>query len=80
VTRTARGHTGRPLKASSLEVAAYLLVTVAALARVVLPLVAPAQTSHWLVTAAGAWAAAFALYLWVFTPWLLSGRLDGKDG
>jgi uncharacterized protein involved in response to NO len=80
VTRTARGHTGRPLKASRLEVAAYWLVTVAALARVVLPLVAPAQTSHWLMTAAGAWAAAFALYLWVFTPWLLSGRLDGKDG
>jgi hypothetical protein len=30
VTRTARGHTGRPLKVSRLEVAAYLLVAVAA--------------------------------------------------
>ena len=80
VTRTARGHTGRPLKVSRLEVAAYLLVAVAAIARVLLPLVAPAHTADWLVLAAAAWATAFALYLWVFTPWLLSSRLDGKDG
>ena len=80
VTRTARGHTGRPLKVSRLEVAAYLLVVAAAVARVLLPLVSPAHTAGWLVVAAAAWAAAFALYLWVFTPWLLSSRLDGKDG
>jgi uncharacterized protein involved in response to NO len=80
VTRTARGHTGRALKASRLEVAAYLLVAGAAVARVLLPLVAPAYTAGWLVVAAAAWATAFALYLWVFTPWLLSSRLDGKDG
>ena len=80
VTRTARGHTGRPLKASRLEVAGYLLVAMAAVARVFLPLLAPAQTSAWLVAAAAAWALAFALYLWRFAPWLLSRRLDGKDG
>jgi uncharacterized protein involved in response to NO len=80
VTRTARGHTGRPLKVSRLEVAAYLLVTVAAVARVLLPLWSPAHTMEGLVVAAAAWAAAFALYLWVFTPWLLRSRLDGKDG
>jgi uncharacterized protein involved in response to NO len=80
ITRTARGHTGRPLKASRLEVVAYLLVTGAALTRVLLPLVAPAQTADWLMVAAAAWAAGFALYLWVFAPWLLSNRLDGKDG
>lgn len=80
VTRTARGHTGRPLKVSRLEVAAYVLVAAAAVARVLLPLVAPAHTTNGLVVAAAAWATAFALYLWVFTPWLLSSRLDGKDG
>lgn len=80
VTRTARGHTGRALKVSRLEVAAYLLVAGAAVARVLLPWAAPAHTATWLVVAASAWAIAFALYLWVFTPWLLSSRLDGKDG
>ncbi|WP_341891001.1 NnrS family protein [Variovorax sp. YR752] len=80
ITRTARGHTGRPLKVSRLEVAAYLLVAGAAVARVLLPLAMPAHTADWLVVAAAAWSIAFALYLWLFTPWLLSHRLDGKDG
>ena len=80
VTRTARGHTGRPLQASRLEVAAYLLVAGAAVARVLLPLLAPERTTTWLLLAAAAWASAFALYLWVYTPWLLQARLDGKDG
>ncbi|MBA4176443.1 MAG: short-chain dehydrogenase [Leptothrix sp. (in: Bacteria)] len=79
VTRTARGHTGRPLRVSRLEVAAYLLVTGAAVARVVLPLLAPQHLVVWLVAAA-AWGLAFALYLLVFAPWLLAPRLDGKDG
>lgn len=80
ITRTARGHTGRPLKASRLEVAAYLLMAGAAVVRVFLPLLVPGHTVDWLVMAAVAWAASFALYLWVFTPWLLRSRLDGKDG
>lgn len=80
ITRTARGHTGRPLRASRLEVAAYLLVTGAAVMRVVLPLLAPRQSNVWLVAAATAWALAFGLYLFVFAPWLASTRLDGKDG
>ena len=80
VTRTARGHTGRALKVSRLEVAAYLLVAMAAVARVLLPWLAPAHTAHWWVLAATAWTLAFGLYLWVFTPWLLTTRLDGKDG
>ncbi len=33
-----------------------------------------------LVVAAGAWSLAFAMYLWRFAPWLLTSRLDGKDG
>lgn len=80
ITRTARGHTGRPLQASPLEVAAYLLVGGAAVARVVLPLLAPQHLALWWLLAAAAWALAFALYLFVFTPWLLASRLDGKDG
>ena len=82
ITRTARGHTGRALRVSRPEVAAYALVLAAALLRTLLPLVAPAAVpySATLVAAALAWSLAFALYLWVFTPWLLSPRLDGKDG
>jgi uncharacterized protein involved in response to NO len=80
ITRTARGHTGRPLKASRIEVAAYLLVIGAAVLRVLLPLVAPQWLVDTLWVAAIAWSAAFALYLVQFGPWLMQTRLDGKDG
>jgi uncharacterized protein involved in response to NO len=80
ITRTARGHTGQPLQASSFEVAAYLLVTATAVTRVVLPLVAPHQLVYWLIAAAAFWSLAFGIYLVIFAPWLVSTRLDAKDG
>ena len=80
VTHTARGHTGRPLKASGAETVAYLLVMAAALVRVLLPLLLPAFTAVALGVAAAAWVLAFVLYLAVFAPWLLKPRVDGKDG
>jgi uncharacterized protein involved in response to NO len=80
MTRTARGHTGRPLRASKIEVAAYALVMAAAAVRVFVPLAAPQLLAHALICAAIAWFTAFAIYLFVFAPWLLRPRLDGKDG
>ena len=80
VTRTARGHTGRPLQVSRPEVLAYALVMTAALLRVVLPLLAPSLYVVALLAASVAWSAAFLIYLWIYTPWLLRTRLDGKDG
>ena len=80
ITRTARGHTGRPLKASKAEVLAYVLVMAAAALRVLGPLALPQWLPHLLVCAALAWCAAFAIYLVVYAPWLVSTRLDGKDG
>jgi len=80
ITRTARGHTGRPLQVSRPEVLAYALVLLAALLRVLLPLLPRGGYVLTLVISASAWSAAFLLYLWVFTPWLLATRLDGKDG
>lgn len=80
LSRTARGHTGRPLQASRLEVLAYGLISVSAVVRVLLPLVLPMAWSSWIVIAALAWSAGFAAYLWRFAPWLMSARLDGRDG
>ena len=79
ITRTARGHTGRALQASPLEVAAYAALMLAAILRVTAALVPGGFTP--LVCSAGvAWIAAFSLYLLRFAPWLLSPRVDGKDG
>jgi uncharacterized protein involved in response to NO len=80
LTRTARGHTGRPLQVSRLEVLAYVLVIGAAVCRAILPLFAPQLFLHLVAGAATAWSAAFLIYLFIYTPWLTSTRLDGKDG
>jgi uncharacterized protein involved in response to NO len=80
VTRTARGHTGRLLQASHGEVAAYALVMAAAVLRVLVPAVQPAWYAWALEGAACLWAIAFAIYLAIYTPWLMRTRLDGKDG
>lgn len=80
ITRTARGHTGRPLSVSGVEVSAYLLVFFAAALRAFVLLLAPGWLVMSLVLAGAAWALAFVMYLWVYTPWLMTTRADGKDG
>lgn len=80
MTRTARGHTARPLQVGRVEVLAYGLVALAGAARVAAPYLPEEARWSALVFAAGAFALAFALYVMVYAPWLASPRLDGKDG
>jgi uncharacterized protein involved in response to NO len=80
MTRTARGHTGRALQVSRPEITAYVLVVLAAAVRVLLPLAVPPWLPLALVISAAAWSVAFAIYLFIYTPWLLKTRFDGKDG
>lgn len=80
ITRTARGHSGLPLQAGRLEIAAYALVHVAAVLRVLLPIVWPAGQGFGLQPAGLCWSVAFALYLWVYAPILVRPRADGRPG
>lgn len=80
MTRTARGHTGRPLHASPLETTAYVLILMGAITRLLVPLILPTFYVEGVLASALLWAAAFMLYLWVFAPWLTMARADGKDG
>ncbi|WP_298232767.1 NnrS family protein [uncultured Azohydromonas sp.] len=80
MTRTARGHTGRPLRADRFDVACYVLVLAAGLLRVGLPLLWPASYVHALGCSALLWAAGFGLYALRYWPVLSRPRLDGKAG
>jgi uncharacterized protein involved in response to NO len=80
ITRTARGHTGRPLQVSRPEVAAYALVHLAAGIRVLLPVAWPAGYGLAVAASGTLWSAAFLLYLIVYVPVLARPRLDGKPG
>jgi uncharacterized protein involved in response to NO len=80
ITRTARGHTGRPLVADRFEVACYALVQIAAVVRVVGPLVAPRLYLSTVAVSCVCWSAAFTLYAIRYWPVLTRSRLDGKPG
>jgi uncharacterized protein involved in response to NO len=80
MTRTARGHTGRPLKADRWEIACYGLVQLAALVRVFGGL-AWREGYLWTVLLSGAcWSVAYGLYAIRYWPILTRPRLDGKPG
>jgi uncharacterized protein involved in response to NO len=80
MTRTALGHTGRPLKAGAAETAMYWLIQLGALARVCAAVGPAAAREACLVGAALAWSLAFSLYVAVYGRYLWQVRIDGKEG
>ena len=80
MTRTAKGHTGRPLRADRYETACYVFVALAALTRVGLPLAAPALTVQAMLYSAALWSAGFGLYAIRYWPILSRPRIDGRPG
>ena len=73
MTRAGLGHSGRPIIAAPLTVAAYFLVSLAAVARI-------AGTETAMMLAASAWTAAFVGFLIVYAPIFLTPRPDGRPG
>jgi uncharacterized protein involved in response to NO len=80
MTRTARGHTARPLVADKFELAMFVLVQLAAFVRVFGALALPAWYLVSIETSGCLWAAAFGLYAIRYWPILTRPRLDGKPG
>ena len=80
MTRTARGHTARPLKADGYDVAAYVLVLAGALMRVFVPMAVPEWTVPAVVVSAVLWSGGFAVYAVRYWPVLSRRRLDGQPG
>ena len=76
MSRASLGHTGRPLEASRITAASYVLVTVAAIARVLVGFVIGEQQTM-LAVAGAAWFGAFGLFLLQYVPILCSARNDG---
>ena len=80
MTRTSRGHTGRPLIAGRAELAIFLLIQIAALVRVFGGIVSPGLYLGSIKLSGLLWAAAFGLYAVYYWPVLTRPRLDGKPG
>jgi len=80
MTRTARGHTGRPLKADRYEVACFVLIAIAAFVRVFGGMWLPNAYVPTVMLSGICWSIAFALYAVRYWPILSRVRVDGKPG
>ena len=80
MTRTARGHTGRPLTADGFELACYVLVQLAALVRVFGGMIFPANYLATVIVSGVFWSSAYGLFAVRYWPVLSRPRLDGKPG
>jgi len=80
MTRVSLGHTGRMLVVPRSITFGYVVLTFAALARALGPLVLPRLYVTWLVSSGIAWGIAFAIFTVVYLPILGTPRVDGKPG
>jgi uncharacterized protein involved in response to NO len=80
MTRTALGHTGRPLVVARAIAVAYLLLTCTALLRTFGVALFPAHYLLTLELSALTWMACFGIFLVVYAPILWRPRADGRPG
>ena len=80
ITRTAMGHTGRLLKAESIEVICYVLVQATAVVWILAHLMGGVWFHSTIELASICWCLAFILYIYKYFPWLSKPRLDGQPG
>ena len=81
MARISLGHTGRDIQQHSRLLApAFMSLSAAYVARVLMPMIAPEYYLLWLGIAQAAWMAAFALLIWVYAPILVRRRIDGLPG
>ncbi len=80
ITRTALGHTARPMKAGKSEITAFALVHLAVVLRLAPMLIPALPYLPWTTAAATAWSLAFVAYLVKYVSVLTQPRLDGRDG
>lgn len=78
MSRAALGHTGRPIVAAPMTSAAYVLVSVAALLRAFGPVLVPQQYNTVMLGAGVCWLLAFALFVAVYLPILVTPRVHQR--
>jgi uncharacterized protein involved in response to NO len=80
MSRSALGHTGRALSASTAMVCSFWLVNLAAFVRVFVPVLIPPGYTYALLGSGMLWTAAYAIFLVAFWPMLTRPRVDGRPG
>lgn len=79
MSRTARGHTGRPLLADKYETAMFLLIQAGAIIRVFGGIVSQELYMTSIQISSLFWVSAFSLFVYRYWPVLTQPRIDGKS-
>ena len=80
MARVSLGHTGRMLAAPAPLAAVFVAINIAALVRVIGPLLVPTRYFEVLVAATAFWSVSFAAFLATYARALTSPRVDGRPG
>jgi uncharacterized protein involved in response to NO len=80
MSRVTLGHTGRMLQPPMTATIAFGVLNLAAIVRVLFPLVAPERYLTWVHASAGLWTLAFLLFLFAHGLMLWRPRIDGRPG
>lgn len=79
MARVALGHTGRDIARPPAFLRwSFAVLFAGALARVVMPMLAPGWYPGWMTAAQILWLLAFLPFVWVYTPMLVGPRADGR--
>lgn len=80
MSRVSLGHTGRPIRASSVMTFSFLAIIAAVIVRVAFVMSWPASTPVLLWTSILLWIISYGLFVFTFSPFLIGPRADGKPG
>jgi uncharacterized protein involved in response to NO len=78
--RSSLGHTGRPLVANGMDMAAFLTLQLAAIIRVTAGLFATELYQPVVIASGVIWILAFSVFLMRYLPMLSQPRIDGRPG
>ena len=81
MSRVSLGHTGRNIfEPPTIIFWAFVVLLLGVIVRVVLPLFNMDLYLYWVAISQVLWMLAFAIFVFVYAPMLLSARVDGRDG
>ncbi len=80
MSRVSLGHTGREMIPPKFAITGFYLLFLAAVVRVVFPLISMAHYVLWIEISIALWVLAFALFAIAYTPILSKPRVDGQSG
>jgi uncharacterized protein involved in response to NO len=81
MSRVTLGHTGRMVNSEHRGLAPiYVILLLAAVVRVLLPIIDGSHYTLWILVSQGLWMLAFALFLWRFGTMWIRPRVDGRYG